>query len=124
MYFSKLNKLKDCSIPFIPVFFDKKNNSKIVKIFISKFNEFLYVNNNFIDEITDTIVLKKIYKNNNFFGYIALIEDTSLFENNSYYNWNFFYLYKKNDLFLDNILYNSSNTFEYISLKDIFENVF
>ena len=103
MYFNKIVNLNNSNIPFIPVYLNKEFNN-IIRLFTSKFNEFLYVNNEFIEEIKSKIILKKIFKNDIFFGYVGFIKDTKLIEESNYWKWNIILYEKSNSVLLDNIL--------------------
>ena len=133
----KLMKDKSNSIPFIPVYLYKNienTNIKNISIFLSKHFEFFYVSDEDLTTISNDlniVKLEKIFKNNKFFGYIAIISDKKYFVNDFHWKWHFIFYKNKNLLvegeesILDNIIYNdTNNNFKYITVKEIYKNIF
>lgn len=126
----KLINTKSDNIPFIPIH-SYQYNTKIINInmYLSKYLEFLYINQDFLETIKNNsnIKLIKISKNDIFFGYIGVFQNKKYFENNFYWKWmNIVYnADSDDDLIFDNIIYNVKNDqLEYITIREIYKNLF
>lgn len=128
---------KSNNIPFIPIYLCKNaenTNIRIINFFLSKYLEFLTINNEYLTKLqndSESVKLIKIFKNDRFFGYIGILSNKKYFKNSFHWKWHSI-LYKNDDLsldsnesILDNIIHSDTNNgLNYITVREICKNLF
>lgn len=115
-------------IPVIPIYLSE-NNSKNINIFLSKYYEFLLINNEDLENLKNNDILLKIKEltlNDGKVAFILIMKSKKGFKENSIWEWKLINSYTKGNDLLDNtIIYNEiNNKFLFTQLNEIINKIF